>query len=515
MSLPYNLEDSLRIHDVAVFNWLNSLRVDYGTIAGTARNAVPILATAATPDRAFADVPDLLVSRGWIAGATAEEMRTNAAEQAVLPLPLCTMYRTDPVPDPELSGGAKLWRRRFLNPSTGMWEIHQWPGHYRTEYTLTFWSKTKATDVYIREWIYSQLGLPGANQSEVYIPVVHRAPWGTMRQSFRMTGSSDTTDLEGEGQRYVRVDFTFSLRTWIMRKPLVVDAYLLDRIGYASESADRVGVTEANGVLIDGPLGRVDAMSANLFYFPLEDDRIPSQWPVTGAAKVAKGKIGPTGDPSGTLKVTVDDGTDSVELLERLINLDGQGTAIVSIAFKYLSTEAIDLEVTQRSPATSDPTSAFSQRLPAQTRWTRVQVFVLVAGPVFAVNLAGWGGALTDAHVAEIDIRHITTLGLRMPDQRIDAGSDWRYVWSGLANEAVLVITKVVSTPGFATFTVENDDSAPTHTASQSIDSTVNIGMVALTQPRSSTIVATVPKTVALASIILQRYAGHYHGHEL
>lgn len=517
MSQPFNLEDTMRVHDVAVLNWLRGCLIDYGDIAGTPRNSFPILANFATPDRPFASIPKLLVGLGWIAGADADAMNANAESPlwSVLPLPICSIRRADPIPDPELAGGAKTFRASFFNQQTGQWDIAQWPGHYRTEYTMTFWSLNKPTDVYIREWVYSQLGLIGATATETFIPVVHRAPWNTRMQSFKFVGGNDTSDLEGDGQRFIRWELTMSLRTWMYRNP-IASAYPV--LGVAVDVEKFKDIVQPNDIMsLDIDIARSAVFSPNLFYFYYMPEYMPTLWPKTGAAAVAQGVISPDGLPwsnrLGTIQCDVNTTDDSVELVERPCHLDGQGLCTISVAFSFLSDGPCQLEVTQRDPTSGDITLAYAKALPAEPGWTKVHVFTLVGSPIFAVNIVGAGNA-TRINVAETDIRTIATQPILSADSIVDQGSSWLYVWNNRTSTPYLVTGKITSTSGAKTIMVANDASAPTVTVDAVIDDTVNVGFAILTQPLGTSIGVTVPKAVALASLTLQRYAGHYNGSE-
>ena len=107
MATPASWENTLRIHDDALFRWLGKLRVDYGgpsdfpatfpfAASYPTRNNFPILRTMATRQRAWASVLDLLVGMRWIDSGTAEQIRASAGDFAVLPLPVCVYERGDP-----------------------------------------------------------------------------------------------------------------------------------------------------------------------------------------------------------------------------------------------------------------------------------------------------------------------------------------------------------------------------------------------------------------------------------
>jgi hypothetical protein len=514
MSKPHTLENSLRIHDVAISNWLEGLHVDYGEIAGVARNGFPILTTYATPSRPFATIPDLLVSRGWIAGSDAATMKENAENFDVLPLPICTLQRLEPTPDPELAGVPKMLRRSFFNQATGQWEQHQWPGHYRTEYTLTFWSLNKFTDNYIREWMYSEFGTVGANQAERFIPVIHDAPWGVQRAALKFVSSSDLSDLEGDKYRFIRTEFTVSLRTWIMRPAEAVDGYPINAIS-AAVYLEGAGYRESDSTLLDtwDLVGAPGRYSGNLFWFYFVPSVIPTAWPRTGDALVAQGSVGPRGAGGGTLRIEVRDTDDSVELVERVVALDNMGVSIISVAFTFTATEPAEIEVAQRNPTTSVLTSAYNQPVEKTAVWKRRQFFTMVNTTIPSVSVAG-SGISSVVQMAEIDIRAIITQSMIYPTDKVDAGVNWHYQWTGLPSAPVLVSAKINSTAGVTTVTLHDDITVPSVISSQNVDSTINVGFVFLSQAKGSTLKLIVPKSLALAWVSLQHYIGPYNGNE-
>lgn len=221
MSAPHTLEDSLRVHDAAFVTWLGGLHVDYPVDPDgnwDQRLDSPIIIVNVPPSRVFASVVDTLVRVGWFkTEATAAAMRQKAASISVLPLPLATWTRSDPQPDLSLAGTAKTVR--FADNPDGSANVQLFPQHYFTDYAVNFWCHKQYTAAFVREWVYSQLGGPGACQTETYIPVVHAPPWGTKIHALRFAGSADQTSIEGFDPPYRRFSFNFSLRTWVMRRP--------------------------------------------------------------------------------------------------------------------------------------------------------------------------------------------------------------------------------------------------------------------------------------------------------
>jgi hypothetical protein len=515
MSVAFSFEDTLRKHDLAILNWLETLTVNYDNIAGTPRNGVPVLSVMATPSRPFAYIPDLLVSRGWISGATAEEMKEKAEENwDVLPLPLCTIVRGEPAIDYEQAGPPKVYRTRFIDPVTQKWVQHPWPGSYRVDYSITFWSQKRYTEAHMREWLYAQLGRIGAAPSELFIPVHHDEPWGVIPQSLKFLGSADLSDLEGEEQRLIRFEVQLSLRMMFMFKPLPTPAdeghpllAIQGTVCYPAPACKPMPGVPL-GLLVGG-----FQQSANLFATILPEEYWPLHWPKTGAATVAPSPVGPACKPDGLL-LTLKDPVDSVELLERPVPLDGQGQAIVQVSFSYISDAPVSLEVLQRNPTTDVLTLANERTLPPSAEWREVSFFAVVESPLASVALTGLG-TLATVYIGGVDVRHIYTQPLMSFTEQAVVGPDVEYRWSGLPSAPLLVRVTINSTPGPTSLTIQNDILVPDVSDVVSIDSTVNVGFAYLIQPKIDSLALRVSALVALASVALHQYGGHYHPNEV
>jgi len=310
MSLPYSYESSLRAHDIAIFEWLGKLRVDYagiGTGSGSGPGyppvsplGRPILRVRASPDRAFASTVDLLTSQGYLTQESAQKTREAAGDMSVLPLPICTFQRGDPQIDPELSSAVKRPRTEY-DAVNRRYVVHPWPGHYKTDYAITFWTHKNYTDDFIREWIYGQLGQRGAGNFETFIPVQHAPPWGVFYQSLKLLDSADQSQLEGAEPRYKRFTFNFALRTWIMKLSLPLeDPVQVTKIKTytfpASYDQQRASVHRLQPDAFSPPAN--PPQTDNLFAFDvLPLSRYADLWPKTGEAIVAPGGMAPQAQP--------------------------------------------------------------------------------------------------------------------------------------------------------------------------------------------------------------------------
>lgn len=514
MSRPYTYEDTMRVHDVGFYTWLGTLKVDYGDLGGSAKPQFPILRVYASPQRAYATVVDLLVEQGFVEGTNAAEMRQNAkADFAVLPLPLATIERDEPVSDPELPGTpVKEIRTLFWNESTKQFERHPFPAHYKTEYRVTFWFLKKYTDAFIREWIYGQLGNRGAAENEMFIPVQHAGPWGEVLHAMKMTGSSDLSDLEGEGARYFRKEFTFSLRTWVM-KPETEGGYPVEIAGN-----DAYHLEGDEGALLEAV--NLSVQSFNLFRIRVPMNRLQELWPLEGDATIESSEEFPDDAIGGipvTLKSNVAEQTDKVHILETPSDLDVGGLDLFSLACQYKATGRVELEFMQRDLGTEDPTSADSLILPATSQWANVHFFTLVSKAMYIARLAGIGNQdPQEVLLSQLDVRRIYSQTKVTEDDQIDLGMETKYRWFSLAREPYLCIIAVTTTTGGLNIvTVEDDVGSPAYTAQRVIDSSVQVGVVFLVQPKVDSLALRVPKTTASSAVYIQRFDGPYRGHSI
>ncbi len=515
MARPHTYEDSMRVHDVGVYNWLGTLQIDYGDLGGSAKPSFPILRIYASPQRAYATVVDLLVEQGFIDGTNAAEMRRNASSDfAVLPLPIATIERDEPVSDPELPGTpVKEIRTLFWNTTTGQLERHPFPAHYKTEYRVTFWFLKKYTDAFIREWIYGQLGNKGAAENELFIPIVHTEPWGTLVHAMKMTGSSDQSDLEGEGARYFRKEFTFNLRTWIMKPETTAGGYPVEISG-----PDAYHLDGDEGALLEE--FNVSVQSSNLFHVRMPLNRLGEFWPVEGDATIEDSVEFPD-DVIGGIPLTFRIGAavqaDKVHIIETPSALDIDGLDLFALALQYTATGRVELEFMQRNLDTDDPTSADSLILPAASKWARVHFFSLVSKAMYIVRLAGIGNqAAQEVLLSNLDVRHIYPQTKVTEDDQIDLGTETKYRWFSLAREPYLCIIAATTTSGgLNTVTVEDDVGSPAYTAQRVIDSSVQVGVVFLVQPKVDSLALRIPKTTAPSAVYIQRFDGPYKGHSI
>ena len=505
----------MRVHDVAFYEWLGTLLVDYGDLGGSAKEHFPILRVSAAPHRAYAAVVDLLVGQGFITAATAAEMREAAKEDfAILPLPIATIERDEPVPDPELPGTpTKTIRTMEWDGASETYITHRHPAHYKTEYRVTFWMQYKYTEAFIREWIMGQCGNKGYAENEFPLTVDHGDPWGSMVHAVKVTGSSDQSDLEGENPRYIRKEYTFSVRTWVMR--LEEDGgELVEKTG--ADTYENIG---DDGVLLDSAPG-MDVQSDNLFAIRIPPVRFTELWPVEGNATVDRSIEFPPDTPPTrgmpfTMLMNVAEQADKVLLIETPTRLDSDGFDIFSISFQYRATGRVELEIEQRDLTLDTVSSADSLILPATSLWKKVHFWSVVNSGSYLARIAGITNQPDqEVYVSDISVHRVYPQTKIDPTDSQDLGDEVKYRWFSLATRPYLCIIATTSTTGGTNIiTLEDDAAAPAHTVQRSLDSSVQVGLVFLTQPKSDSLALRVPKTTVVEAVYIQQFDGPYNGH--
>lgn len=499
----------MRRHDAALHEWLGGITVDYGThtdlheLVTIGRDNRQILRVFASPQRAIAQVVDLLVASGWVAGdnptlqaANAQTLRDYAEKNfSVLPLPLISIQRNDPVPNLPDSGVPKVFRRQNFSQANQTWERHQWPGAYETTYTVTFWSIKRYTEVFFREWMYSQLGKIGVGEQECLIPVVHDEPWGTIRQRLVLESSSDLSDLEGESARYMRFEYTLRLRTWHFRQPLGTTSYVHDLA--LRECPIGIGFDS-----VDAPYSNpgIAPVSLNMFSIYMGENLIQTQWPKAGNATVRKSHKAKDG-----LRFTVEAPTDEALISNRAVPLDINGRAVLSLAFNYQATAATEIVIASRDPGvvpvTWIPNRTFA--LPAQAAPKKVQFFTVVEQPIFSTTIVGAGSAAI-AHLSDISLVHVRTVGRVNPNSSTPGGGGTIHSFVGLGDHAYLVVVSFAA--GAAAGSIDVDGTL------YPVDPTESVGFAAIFTPAGGVASITVPSAVLTDDIYVQPFNGSWRG---
>jgi hypothetical protein len=515
MGRPYTLNDSLRVHDKAVMDWLGGCLINYGEIAGVTRNPWPILSVFASPDRAFAETANFLVRTGFIAGNTPEAQRYNASyeEWPVFPLPIISVVRQDPMFEPELAGVPKFMTRDFVDPETGAFLPYQWPARYRTTYRFTIWSLKRATQAFVLEWFYNQLGQVGMGNREVLLDVDHGQPFGIVKSALRFDSSVDLSDIEGPSQRYIRSELSLALRTNVFREsPAVVDP---------SRRADPVySIQLQNNMVAAYPQGNEGHeeyypdsgmhTTNNLFTFGGWDEKVSTLWPVEGNAEVSRAYDVDPQDARG-LDMSVTASTDVVPLACRINipNVPLGGVSIWMASANFKSSETFSL-VARQYDALGAETTILSQdydpsALP--TAWGQLCTFTMSDQAKFEWAVAG-AGIASDVSMSSVDIRQcFFTLGV-VPAAYGIVGPLRYYTWANLERRPYLIVAQlpdVVAAAGHAT--VDNDQSAPSFVSGQPF-LTTSVGIVIMSMPLNDSLTLRIPAEITPLAVYALAFDG-------
>jgi hypothetical protein len=549
----HSFEDTLRLHDAAFYSFWDALHVDYGNLglglgdnlespfAPIDRNDFPILRVFASPQRAVARVVDTLMHTGWLAGADAAAqaasavvLREKAMEDfAILPLPLLTIFRDDPVDRPEDQGIPKVFRKQCFDESTGSYQTQRWPGAWDIPYRVTCWTIKRYTLEFIREWLMSQIGKPGVSGGEVLIPVDHGAPWGVIRQTLTLDGMGDQSALEGDADaRMIRSEFSFRLKGWHFQRPLPVKG--VDPSLPGASTGQVPAIQDLNfqetvflpGAALGIELDPLDfggdpalvppkPVGLNMFSFFIDTSLIPTHWPKLGNASVRRGNISPSGKkPVPTLRIEVQDPTDEVLVSNRTVPLDADALAILTMIWDYKATDATQLLVAHKPPGSGQPfASGYVQDLPAAVSWTHGQVFALIDEPVYSVSVAGTGTAApAKLDLSQIDLRHVRSPATKtLPDTSVPGGGQTVHTFgtgTPLEDRPHLAVVVFTGTPAADTIDV-NGELYAVDPAERTV------GLVAIFTPSGGVATVTVPDTIPALSVYVQRYRGPWNGTEV
>jgi hypothetical protein len=523
MALPYGLESTIRVHDEAFYNWLGDLTVDYGDANGLLteeRNNFPILRTFAGPQRAYASVTDLLVRQGFVSGGTAQKMRDEAGNFAVLPLPIATIERGQATIDTERATPPRSIVNAHFDVSTEKWERHENPTVYTLPYTVTFWCIKQYTMNYILEFLYSQFGKLGSAQNEKFLTVRHAEPWQSYEQSLKFDGTSDLTEVEGENPAYKRVEATFNLRMLHFR-PKEESDYGSQTIypsqdffsGEASDGVDTQTPTDPS----DAELSTSSGMSGNLFTFYV---RRMSEWNKEGNATAVRGDIGARNAQGRyeSLRIGVTDSTDVADVVTRVVGLDSDNQALLSISFCYQSVGATRLNLSEKAGIDGAFSKVYELDLPEATSWTQVHFFAALSQKLFSLSIEGTG-MTASITLDKVGVKHICSNNKTTAIANVN-GNYIDYSWSGLDDsQAYLVvapITQDTQSSVSGDFLFRDATVGPQFTRSVPARQEFS-GVVGLIQPKpeSDTVSLSIPDTFVVGTPYLQIYDGFFDGHVL
>jgi hypothetical protein len=490
---PYLYENTVRVLDEAVYNWLGTFHVDYGEMAGVPRNDFPILRVFASPQRALADVSDLLVRQNWIAGDSPELQKAKATNDwSVLPLPIVTIERDDPIRSNELANTAGVWRNMGFNQATGEFQSHEYPLHFLTQYRFNFWCEKQYTRALFVEWILNQTGLRGAWPNEFFIPIKHPEPWGVQLHQMRYTGSENLSDLEGDDARHIRQLYSFILRSWAFRKPKAAP------IIYTKQQDFHADLT------VSGDLDRKNDAgwwsTDNLFSLKM--------WP---AQPYGMASVSSSDGLSVQSKVALE--TDGVLFTRATSTPDAFGASIWMISATAVSERPWTLVF---SGSDGDSDSAYEAgRLAVPAGQQKFHKFFIATTKEAGVAVQG-ANAETTVSLSDIDFRQIAERPRLVPTglaPNADTVGFTDYFFTGLKRDLYLVIAlfdKTLSPDIASDIAIVSDDSvAPDNTITAAYGIPDSNGVVLPIMPKSSSVRLTIRSDVRFTRLYAIPFDGY------
>lgn len=217
MVYPQTLENTLRVYDEAILDWVAGLTVDYGTIFGRPLPNHPILRVLASPQKAFASMRNILIQDGLIIGQTPSDTLAEAEAIKVVPLPIITVQRGDYYHD-ESRMNSPFTFYKFERRGRQYFD-HPHPIAIKIPYTVFFWSKKRYTANYFQEWVDVQLGKRGASPSEKFL-VINHPLWGNQLHAWKKMNHFDASKMEGVFWDFREMQFyyEFELNAWIFHR---------------------------------------------------------------------------------------------------------------------------------------------------------------------------------------------------------------------------------------------------------------------------------------------------------
>lgn len=514
-------ENTFRIHDQAVYNWLGGLRVDYGVVFGKSMPNDSILRIMATPDTAFAKMADILIRKGMVPEPTnPSELSDIQYAFQIVPLPLCSIYRQSADINLFRSNVLGTFRRYTYDAVTGKYNVHRYPGTFQLPYQVDFWMAKKYTEAWLYEWLLEQMGRPGAAPNEAFIEVDHGEAWGVQLQALKLNSLVDTTQIEEveNDRRYLRFTADFSLNGLLMHPVERQVSPLLKVVTHHHNTLLADGITNVDGVHLEtsvaamnfyGDDGTVEDRYLNAYF------EKSANIDVKRSKKSSDGRInqftGKTLD--GSLNYGVFEFTYKEAGYVGFGGLKLPGTKnLLAVRFRYLSPATpLTFQVTD---GFGNPTQTWA--VPRTKKWMQFECFTWFSGN-FGMR---WDSPLAGAVVNVDHIQHQWVqegeAGEIIPSSEVPGSGEFTHTFTGLNwKKGYMIVGEWLNTVGMVDIVIKNDAVSPTHQESVTVDLGLskNFGFIAQPKHQGNTVtLTTVGTPVNIALVRAYEYLGSIKG---
>jgi hypothetical protein len=203
----------LENYDLAVWEWLGGVLVDYGTEFGKgyvtqpkSLTAHPIFRIFSSAERAFSDNRIGLKSQGFFNTVDYAKI-DNVTEDNVIslsPLPCVRIQRKGLGRAAERHNTPGVLQA-FASEGTSFLQ-RRWPVPYSLSYEIEFYSRTRMTGNYLEQWFANQFEQRGAGMYQRFLTVRNPKPYGEKIVPMDLESVVDTSDLTAEkaDERFIR-----------------------------------------------------------------------------------------------------------------------------------------------------------------------------------------------------------------------------------------------------------------------------------------------------------------------
>lgn len=234
MAAPITHDNCFRVYDQCIYDWLDNLKINYGSLGGVPHTNFGILRVFASPDRAYATMETVLIRKGFItpetAGSGSGTRETGPKTYLRVPQPFASILRGAEVLDESRWQRAPIRKLEYNEQFTEAYQ-HRFPQPLNIPYTIEFWCAKHYTISHIKEWLWSNVSPMGMSKKEIRLTANFGSPWGDKIVPVTVQNWGDNSDLEpGEQERELRVTLELLVKGWLFLTPTAVPTIIAAEI---------------------------------------------------------------------------------------------------------------------------------------------------------------------------------------------------------------------------------------------------------------------------------------------